>query len=231
MSVVIRSRLLTAVVVPALLLTACSGGDDSDGASAEDTLAAAKQTLDDTSGVQIDLTTDELPDGVDGVVDASGIGTHAPAFDGEIKVLVNNVSVNVPVVAVDGDVYAQVPFTEGFSPIEPSDYGAPDPAALMDPDSGISGWLTAVEGVEQGDEVRDGDQVLTRYTGTLPGSVVADVIPSADQEADFDVTFSIDDEDQLVTADVEGPFYGSEGDVDYKITLSEYGTEKDITAP
>ena len=35
----------------------------------------------------------------------------------------------------------------------------------------------------------DNKEVLTEYTGTVPGSAVANVIPSAD--GDFDVTYSI----------------------------------------
>jgi lipoprotein LprG len=228
------TRLAAAVVAPALLLAtaACSGGDDASGGDTPaDTLAAAKKALDDTSGVKIGLTTDQLPPGVDGVVDATGTGTHAPAFDGSIKVVVNSLNVDVPVVAVQGAVYAKLPFTTSFAEIDPSDYGAPDPADLMDPENGISGWLTAAEGVEKGDQVRDGDQVLTSYSGTLPGTAVAGVIPSADKKADFDATFQLDDQDQLVKADVNGPFYGSKGDVDYQITLSAYGTDKDITKP
>jgi lipoprotein LprG len=227
-------RLVPVVVVPAMLLAtaACSGGDDTSGGDTPaDTLAAAKKALDDTSGVKIGLTTDRLPQGVDGVVAASGTGTHAPAFDGSIKVVVNSLNVDVPVVAVQGAVYAKLPFTTEFAEIDPSDYGAPDPADLMDPENGLSGWLTAAEDVKKGDQVRDGDQVLTSYSGTLPGTAVAGVIPSADKKADFDATFQLDDQDRLVKADVQGPFYGSKGDVDYQIMLSSYGTEKDITKP
>jgi lipoprotein LprG len=228
------TRLAATVLAPALLLAtaACSGGDSgSGGDSPADTLATAKKALDDTSGVKIGLTTDQLPKGVDGVVEASGTGTHAPAFDGSIKVVVNSLNVDVPVVAVQGDVWARLPFTTKFVQIDPSDYGAPDPADLMDPENGLSAWLTAAEGVEKGDQVRDGDQVLTSYSGSLPGTAVAGVIPSADKSADFDATFQLDDQDRLVKADVTGPFYGSKGDVDYQITLSAYGTDKDITKP
>ena len=35
------------------------------------------------------------------------------------------------VVAVDGVVYAKLPFTTKYTDIKPADYGAPDPADLM----------------------------------------------------------------------------------------------------
>ncbi len=226
-----RGPVVAAVLTTLLLAVgSCSGGEE-DSEDPGDVLAAAKTQLDETSGVRLRLTTDELPDGVDGVLDAKGVGTHAPAFDGDIKLLFNGVSVDVPVVAVDGTVWAKIPFTTGFSDIDPAEYGAPDPAALMDPDAGVSTWLTEATGVEKGDQVRDGEEVLTEYTGTLPGDTVAEVIPSADETADFAVTFHLDDGDRLVSADLSGPFYGDAGDVDYTLELSDYGVEQDITRP
>jgi lipoprotein LprG len=227
-----RGRLIASTLVaPLLLLGACSE-DEEEPTTPEDVLAEAKANLDDTSGVSIALTTEgEIPKGVDALVEADGIGTHAPAFEGDLKVSVNSLEIEVPVVAVDGEVFAQLPFTSSFQPIEPDDYGAPDPADLMDTTAGISSWLTALEDVEEGDETRDGDKVLTTYTGTLPGTAVAEVIPSASPDADFDATFSIDDEGFLDTAEVIGPFYGDAGDVDYVIALDDYGTDEEIDRP
>ncbi len=132
-------------------------------------LAGARAALDETSGVTVSLTTEELPEGVDGVLSATGVGTTAPAFEGDITVVVNSITVDVPVVAVDGDVFAKLPFTKNFVSIDAEDYGAPDPADLLNTDGGVSSWLTAVKDVSVGDEVRDGDRVLTSYAGTLPG--------------------------------------------------------------
>jgi lipoprotein LprG len=177
------------------------------------------------------LTAGELPKGVDALVEATGVGTHAPAFEGDIKVSVNNLSLDAPVIAVEGQVFAKLPFTSEYNEVDPANYGAPDPATLMDPDTGLSAWLTALEGVEEGDETRDGNRVLTTYTGTLPGTAVAEVIPSATPKADFDATFSIDDDGRLAIAEVAGPFYGDVGDVEYTVDVSDYGTDKEITAP
>ncbi len=63
----LRRALAVAVVlaVSMLGLTSCSKDDSAkDTVTPEETMAAAKKTLDDTTGVQIDLTTDDLPDGV-----------------------------------------------------------------------------------------------------------------------------------------------------------------------
>ena len=224
--------LAAACAVPLLLVGACSGGDEADEpATPEDALAEAKANLDETSGVSLLLEAGELPQGLDALIKATGVGTHAPAFEGDLEVSVNSLSIEVPVVAVEGLVFAQLPFTTEFVEINPAEYGAPDPASLMDTEDGLSSWLTAVEGVEEGDQTRDGDKVLTAYTGTIPGSAVAGVIPSATTGADFDATFNIDDEGFLDSAEVSGPFYGDVGDVEYTVTLDDYGTEPDITRP
>ncbi len=222
--------LVAALVVSLGLLTGCSGGDD-ENRTPEDVLASAKTKLDETSGVKIGLEAGDLPEGTDALVEATGVGTHAPAFEGDLKVAVNNLSITVPVIAVEGQVFAKLPFTSKYNEIDPQDYGAPDPADLMDNTAGLSSWLTAVTGVEKGEQTRDGDKVLTTYSGTLPGSAVAEVIPSAAAKADFDATFSIDDDGYLDTAEIVGPFYGDAGDVDYTIALDDYGTEKDISRP
>ena len=222
---------LAAVLLTATL-AACGGADDeADARPPEDVLADARVQLDETSGVRIGLTTDELPDGTDWVLDATGVGTHAPAFDGEIKVLVSGITATVPVVALDGTVHAKLPFTKEYAAIDPADYGSPDPAQLMATEGGISSWLTEATGVEAGDQTRQGEAVVTAYTGTVPGEAVQAVIPSADAAADFDATFEVDDDGRLVEALVSGPFYGSAGDVDYTVSLSDYGTDGEITAP
>ena len=225
-------RALTVLLLGAVLTaaTACTGSADGPG-DPQEALASARKHLDETSGVELHLTTGKLPDGVDGLEEASGVGTHAPAFEGTVALVVDGLSVKVPVVAVDGLVFAKLPLTLRYSEIEPGDYGAPDPALLMDSANGLSSWLADATDTEKGDRVRDGDTVLTSYSGTLPGQSVADVIPSADKESSFPVTFHIADDGELRSLDVSGPFYGKGHDVDYTITLSGYGTDKDITRP
>ena len=228
-----RSRTVLAAVAAAVLLVGCRGGDTDDGSSAapEDVLAEARTQLDETPGVQVSLTTDELPEGVPGVLEATGLGTHPPAFEGEIKVVGGGITATVPVVALEGTVFAKLPLSTQYAEVDPADYGSPDPAQLMATEGGISSWLTEATGVEEGDQTREGEQVLTTYSGTVPGTAVASVIPSADETAEFDATFEVDDAGRLAEALVTGPFYGSAGDVAYTVALSDYGTDEEITAP
>ena len=220
---------LVALMVP---VAACGdGGGGGADQTPEEVLAAAKEALDDTSGVTLSLATEQLPADVDGVLEAKGVATHAPAFDGDLTVVVNGLNVDVPLVSVDGKVWAKLPFTTEFAELNPADYGAPDPAQLMNPDTGLSTWLTEATGIEEGDRVRDGKTVLSSYTGSLSGDVVDASVPSADEKADFPVTFQIDEDGRLRSVDISGPFYGAAGTVDYTFGVDDYGTDQDITKP
>ena len=225
-----RAAAACALLTSTVLLSGCSG-DDEPAASPTKTLAAAKRNLDSTSGVRIGLSTGKLPTGVSGLLTADGVGTHDPAFDGKIKISASGVTADATVVAVSGKVYAKLPFTTRFAPIDPGDYGAPDPADLMNTEGGLSSLLTSATGVKQGDEVREGKTVLSSYTATVPGKAVAAVIPSASPAADFDATFTVTEADQLAKAVLQGPFYPKAKDVTYTITFADYGTKKDIKAP
>ena len=216
-----------------LVLTGCTeDAAPAEGETPEDVLAQAKQVLDDTSGIRLSLDADELPPGVSAVSGAEGVGTHAPAFDGTLDVVLAGSEFEVPVIAVDGTVYAQVPLVPGWQDVDPAEYGAPDPAQLMSTDAGFSSLLPATEGVEQGESVRGGEnneEVLTEYTGTVPGDVVGNVIPSASGE--FDATYTITDGGELRTVVLTGVFYPDTSPMTYTIAISDYGSEPSISAP
>jgi lipoprotein LprG len=235
-----RARLAAAPLVLGLALaglSACGGddkGDKGDSAAAAKALAAAKKTLDDTSGVKVELGTKDLPGGVTGITSAEGTGVHPSAFEGTFKLSVNGLPADADVIAVEGKTYARNSLLlPDWTPIDPKDYGAPDPAKLMDPDGGFSGLLSAAEDVEAGDSVRGGDnnkEILTEYTGTISSKAVSALIPAA--EGDFTFTYTISDDDELRQAVLKGAFYGKDhGDMTYTLTLDDYGTQKDITAP
>jgi len=230
-----RTAALVAALLTTVTLSACSNASSSTGAdskSPQEVLASAKKALDATSGVDISLSTDNLPSNVTGVQKAEGVGTHDPAFDGSITVVLSGQSFQVPVVSTGGKVYVQLPLTPGWQDIDPGDYGAPDPAQLMSPDKGFSSLLTATTGVKKGDSVRGGSnntEVLTEYTGSVPGDVVKNVIPTA--SGDFDATYTVTDSGQLREADLTGVFYKNSDPMTYQVTFDGYGTQKDITAP
>jgi len=229
------SRRLVPLLAAALLTaTGCSGDDGStdEGPTPEEVMADAKTTLDETSGVAITLATEDLPEGVTAIRRAEGVGTHDPAFDGTLTVVLSGTDFDVPVVAVDGKVFAQIPLTPGWSDVNPQEYGAPDPAQLMSTDDGLSSLLTATTALEEGESVRGGEdnaEVLTEYTGTVPGNAVDGVIPSA--SGDFDAAYTVTEEGELRTARLTGVFYPATEPMTYTIGFADYGSSPDITAP
>lgn len=226
-----RSLALAGGTLISLALLVGCGGDEEPETTPAEALAAARTTLDETSGVRLGLTVDELPPGTSGLISAEGLATHDPAFEGSIKVAAGGITVDADVIAADGLVYAVLPFTTRYAEIEPADYGAPDPAALMSTEDGLSSLLTEVDQVAAGDQVRDGEDVLSTYTGTLAGDVVAGILPSADPAGSFDASFTLAEGDRLTQVVITGPFYPEAEDVTYTIDLDDYGTETDITAP
>lgn len=218
----------------ALALSGCSGEEPpvSEERTAEEVMALAKTTLDETSGVRISLEADQVPEGTTAITAATGIGTHAPAFEGTLTVSLSGSAFEVPVVAVDDVVYAQIPLTPGWSDVDPEEYGAPDPARLMSTEEGLSSLLPATTALEEGGSVRGGannDEVLTEFTGTVPGDVVSNVIPSA--SGDFDAAYTINSQGELRTAELTGVFYPDTEPMTYTLGFEEYGAEQDITAP
>src|SRR4051794_2760412 len=86
------------------MASGCSG-DSSEASSDEmrDQLATAKTQLDEAPSVKFSLATDELPDGVTGLLEAEGVGTHEPAFEGSVSVSAMG-GVSADVIAVGDDV-------------------------------------------------------------------------------------------------------------------------------
>jgi len=222
-------------VLASIALASCTGDDgggSGDGEDLDARMESARESLDSAESIDLHLSTDSLPDGVQGLLDADGVGNHDPAFEGTVSVVAGGLgTIDADVVAVDGEVYAELPFTGSFAPIDPDQYGAPDPAALVDAEGGVSGWLTDSEELESAGESRDGEDVLTAVSGTLPGSVVDALIPSADEEATFEVEFRLTDDDELRDATITGPFYPDADDVTYDLTVEPSDESVDISAP
>lgn len=226
---------VTAVLLTVPTLAACSGDDTGateESTSPEEVLAAASTKLTETSGVNLTLTADQLPDGVSGIAKAVGTVTNAPAFDGSISVVFAGQTADVPVIAVDGKVYAKLPFTEGFDKVNPKEYGAPNPANLVGAD-GFPGLLTLTESPEAGESVRGGlgnAEVFTTYSGTVPGDAMDTVIPSSAGDS-FDVEWQVNAEGELTKATMVGVFYPHTDPMTYTVEFADYGTELDIKAP
>ncbi|MRJ77711.1 LppX_LprAFG lipoprotein [Aeromicrobium sp. SMF47] len=234
----VRTRHLLPVLLATLLaLTGCTGGSDSSEPKGGDTdklqarLDTAKKTLDTAETINITLATKRLPDGITGLLSATGKGNHSPAFTGKVNVVTGGSSLGADVVAVDGKVWAKTGFLPDFTVIDPQDLKAPDPAALVSADKGISQILVKTTKLRDAGQSRDGKDVLTTIKGTLPGDVVATIIPSATADQEFQVTYRLDDDDELRDATLSGAFYPGGGTVTYTVSLSTSDTPVSITKP
>ncbi len=223
-------KLGLAVVALTIALTGCRGGSDPTPSdlSPEERLAEAERNLDAADFISFTLKATSLPDGLEGLLSAKGTGTHAPAFTGEVQVQ-SNVDLTAPLIAVGGTVYAKLPFV-GWSVLDPAAFGAPDPADLLARAGGISSLLAATTDLREGDSERTGEQVLTAIDGTLPGTAMQSVFPSAGSE-DFTVNYTLTDDNNLSGVQVTGPFYPDAADVTYRIDLDVDADSVDIQAP
>ncbi len=224
-------RRVLAPLLAVLVLAAACGGSSSKEDPAK-ALQTARQKLEDTSGVTLTLSTDDLPDGVQGLKSADGTVTSAPAYDGKLGVVTQLGTFSVPVKAVGGRVYAQIPLTPGWSQLDPADYGAPDPSQLISSDHGVPSLLAATTDPENGQDIRggtDNKEVLSTYTGTVPASAVSSIIPGA--SGDFAATYAVTSGGELRQVELKGVFYAGHPANAYTLVLTDYGTSQDITAP
>lgn len=219
-------------------LTACSGDDGGGGGDAPswgDASADAKKALDETSGIEVGITTGDDP-GVDYLSAASGtIVADPPAFEGEVSGSVQGFAVTgVPVISVDGKLWINYALLGGWSDrFKAADLCAPDPATLLDPDTGVSTVLTSSEDVKAGESERGGEdnkEVFHTYSGTATGDAIRGILPCAEGDA-FDATYRVDDDGRLRSARLTGVFFPDAEEMTYTIDVTEYDVTKDITAP
>ncbi|WP_344197565.1 LppX_LprAFG lipoprotein [Aeromicrobium alkaliterrae] len=230
----LAALLLPALLVPALL-AGCSGGGDeetTDPDAAATRLSAAAAELGSAERLDFSLSLDgKLPSGVKGLESATGFGNRTPAFDGDVKIATGGTSLTAEVIAVDGQVWAKTSFSPDFFTIDPAEFGAPDPAVLIGgTDAGIASLLDQVD-VGKATQERDGKLVLTAISGTVPGDLVAALIPSADAGSDFDVVVRLTEDDQIHDVTLTGGFYPDTDDVTYVVTVSASSKSPTIEAP
>jgi len=234
-----RTTRLAAAALTGLLaagaLGACSGDDAEKADSWSDAADKAKGLLDDTSGVEVSLSTGDDP-GVDYLSAASGtIIADPPAFEGDVSGKVMGFSVTgVPVISVDGTLWIDHVALGGWSDrFQPEDLCAPDPARLLDPSVGVSSVLTSSTDMEAGESERggkDNKEIFHTYTGQAPGDAIRAILPCAEGDS-FDATYRVDDDGYLRTARLTGTFFPDSEPVTYTIDITEYDVTKDITAP
>ncbi|MGI8578925.1 MAG: LppX_LprAFG lipoprotein [Nocardioidaceae bacterium] len=222
------SAFVPLIVVLTIVLTACSGGSSTNTQPPVERLAAAKKSFDMAPYIGFAMKTDSLPSGTNGLLSAHGTGTHKPAFTGEVEVK-TQLTFTAPLIAIGSIAYVKLPFT-GWSRLNPSDYGAPNPAALMNRSTGISALFTATKNPSAGQSERSGSEILTNIKGALPGPAVHRLFPSSDTQ-DFSVTYTLSDNNEIHTITITGPFYNGHPPVTYTIDLDLHAAPVTIKAP
>jgi lipoprotein LprG len=172
-----------------------------------------------------------LPSKAIGVSAAKGTGLFTPpSFQGTLNATIAGVTGTVDVIAVEQDTYMKF-FTPGYNKIDPATYGAPNPAQLFNKETGITSLIGKTESLAKGGQVRDGSDVLTSFTGTVPGAAVADLFVIGDRAGTFDVTYGVTQTGQeLRTVLLKGPFYAGSTST-YSLRLKSLAAPVAITRP
>lgn len=210
--------------VLALALTACGSkphrATGSDLNRVQERLNSAKANLDSTSAISFTLKTADLT--------ASGYGTHPAGFSGTAT----NTLGSVKVVALGNKVWAYgAPLFQNWTVIDPTQFGFPNPAALMSTTTGLSTLLTTVTGLNTGEQTRNGHDIVTAFSGTVTGPAMQKVVSTADPKSTYQVTFKLTDSNQLVEAILTGPLVKNSPSATYDVTLSTCTNCAPISAP
>lgn len=225
--------LLAAALLAVAALTGCSGSPApaSTTVPAADRLAAVKAVVDAAPSVHLVMISRDIPEGVGAVLGLDGVGTHPPAFKGTVSARMAGIMASVAVVAVGGVMHVKLPLTTSYQAVDPKTLGAPDPALFFDPAKGVTTLLTATTNPVRGAQARVGSEIVTTYSGSLPGSVITALLNVGSATAVYAVKFGVVEESsQLRTVELTGPFYAGATST-YVLTLDRYGDPVTITAP
>lgn len=228
-----RALLASAVLIPFTIAVtaACSGGTEAKPPA--EAMKTAQQKLETAKAVTIDLRAD-LPKGVNGVSRANGTGIideKDPKFKGQVTGVIKGNPAGVDLIAIDDKTWITF-FTKDYTEIDiEKELSAPNPAELFRPSSGVATLLPATTNVKAGEQERNGQAVLQRYTGTLPAAPIQKLLMLGDDAETFDVTYGVDVEsEELRSVVITGEFYPGESTT-FTLNLSGYGKTVDIQAP
>lgn len=217
-------------------LTACVGGDDEAGpecAPADEAMTAAKERIDETSGLDIVLRTGDTSSGVH-VVNASVTVVRPASFEGTFTGALSGATLDGEIVGIDDTIWAKAPILwPDWSEVDTEQYPIPNLGTLLSSDNGLSSALVMTDGLGEPEMERDEDDassILCYYDGTLAADSVAQIIPSAAGE-DFTVEYAVDGDGALRKATLTGDPYGRNEQMTYVLDVTAYDVEKDIQPP
>ncbi|MCB0991434.1 MAG: LppX_LprAFG lipoprotein [Acidimicrobiales bacterium] len=237
--------LIALVAVLAVLVAACSGGNDSptgDGASdegealdasAEVLMPAAAEAIGAVSSVHFQLERTGAPVHIDpadliAIEAVEGRWVAPDSADALLEVKINDsINTKLGAVSVDGLVYLSNPITGDFEPL-PDGYDV-DPTEFFDPVDGWRPLLLEMSDVELiGEDDRAGGTYHLR--GTAPASRVENVTAGLVDDQDLELDLWIETDTALVRS-VEFTNDHDLGTSSWRLDLDRYGEEMTIEIP
>lgn len=220
------------VALAMVALAGCTSSAPAKGADPHVLLGQARSTLDATPAVHFTLSSSGIGGGGLALVGGTGDVARPAAFRGTLHLSQGGASLNVKVISVGGKVYAQLPFTKGYTPTNPSQFGLSDPARLIEPNTGITSLLTSVDSATAAPSDRYQGERLDEVRVTLPVARVASVLDTTQRSGEVRGTVGIDPAShQLRRVVLAGPLLEKAKDVTYTLILEDYGEKVTITPP
>ncbi len=229
MDVIIRRACACLGAIGLFAVAACDGGGEVDDPAGA--LENAGQLLSESSSVRFTVEGEGLPDSGTVVVRAEGVAVPPHSFEGDIRIRAGALPATVPVVSIDGTVWAELPMTNGFEEVGTDDLGVGDPGALIAADGGVNELLTSGSDMSAEGQTRIDGDVYDQVQSIVPGELVGEILAIDDPDAEVQATWALDpDSGRLRQASLTGPFYGG-GEQTYTVHLDDYDADVEISAP
>lgn len=225
-------RTLLTVLAAACIfgLTSACGGSDGEKSASEDELhkllAETAATWRNAQTFDFAISTDRLPAGIDALKSATGTANRQPAFEGTVQATVMGSSLDSSVIAVGDEVWMQL-FGSAYIPLDPEQYGLPDPTKVID---GYTAAVAATEDLKEADRIRSNGKQVRVITGAIPGAAIHTFLPNADADGTFTATYHFSADGTLVDAVIDGPFYAGHT-VSYTIRVAPRAEPVTISPP
>jgi lipoprotein LprG len=217
------------VLLVGYALSACGGGPS---ANPHTLLQQARTTLDAAPALHFALSSAHTPSGGTVLVGGAGDVVRPDRFRGTLRVSLGGATVSVGVISVAGTVYLKAPLTPTYVRADPRKYGVSDPGKLLDPQSGLSRLLSEATEVRSAGRDRYAGEGLDEVTISLPGSVVQQVLTSADPSQPVTGRLGISPSShELRVAVLTGPFLARGVMTTFTVVLDHYGEHVTISAP
>jgi len=222
-------RVAAPLVCTSVLLAGC-GGSTADPATL---LRQAKQAVDGAQSAHFTLTSSQAQSSSGPLITGgSGDMKRPSSFTGSLDVDFNGLQVSIGVVSVGGVFYAQLPTATAYQKTDPAAYGFGDPAALLDPNHGLSRLLTLCQQPSAQSDDRNNGELLHEVTCKIPGSAVASLLTDANPTQAVDATFGIAaSNNELRKVVLSGPLFSGSGTTTFTLIIDRYGESVTITPP